>query len=185
MRTRTSFRFLLHQRWWIRKCQLTKFQCLTWRSLRLSHSSVKLHPRHAAPLDLLLAATATLTRRRLPSIKSLKAPSNASVNAIPSSTRRRQPLTWTQSHLKKEIPNRRTHGSVRSRPNCVGSGYKAFNVRTSSRNRDAVSPMVRRNFRRKRPWADSISRQSVRISWNIQANVHTVPDASSSTQLMM
>ena len=185
MRRRTSFRFLLHLRWWGKKCLPIKFQCLTWSLHRPSHSLAKLLPRHAAPLDLPLAATATQMRKRLRMTKSLKAPLNVSVNANPSSIKRRQPLTWTQSLLKREMSSRKIHGSVRSRPNCVGSGCKAFNVRTSSRNKDAVSPMDRRNYRRKRPWADSTSHRSVRISWNTQASAHTVPDASSNIQRKM
>jgi len=164
MSARISFRFLLHLRWWGKKCPSIKFQCLTWRSLRLNQSMAKLPPRHAAPLDLPLAATATQMRKRLPSSQSLKAPLNVLANANPLSIRRRQPLTSTQSLHKREMSSRRAHGSVRSRPNCVGSGCKAFNARTNWRNRAADSLMDRRNYRRKRPWADSTSHRSVRIS---------------------
>jgi hypothetical protein len=73
-------------------------------------------------------------------------------------------LTWTKSRHKKEWPSKRTHGSVRSRPNCVGSGYKANNARTNSRSKDVASLMDKRNYRRKRPWADNTSHRSVRIS---------------------
>lgn len=180
-KTRTSFRFLLHLRWWGKHCP-AKFQCLTWSLLRLSQLLAKLLQRHAAPLDLPQAATATQMRKRLLLITSLKAPSNLSVNVNPSSIKRHQPLTSTHSLLRREMSSRRTHGSVRSRPNCVGSGCKAFNARTKSRNKDAVLPMDRKNFRRKRPWADSTLHRSVRISWRTQANAHTVPDASSSIQ---
>jgi hypothetical protein len=61
----------------------------------------------------------------------------------------------------------------------------ANNARTNSRNKDVVSLMDRRNYRRKRPWADNTSHRSVRISWSTQANAHTEPDASSNIQRMM
>ena len=142
----------------------------------------KLPPRHAAPLDLPLAATATQMRKRLPSSQSLKAPLNVLVNANPLSIRRRQPLTSTQSLHKREMSSRRTHGSVRSRPNCVGSGCKANSVKISSKNKDVDLHMDRKNFRRKRLSAGSISHRFVRISWSTQASARTEPGASSSTQ---
>jgi len=78
----------------------------------------------------------------------------------------------------------RTDGKGRSRQNCVGSGCEDFSVKTSLRNKVADLLMDRRNFRRKRPSADSTSHQYARTSWNIQASALMVQDAFSNTQPM-
>lgn len=148
MITRISFLLLPHLRWWVRKYMTTPFQCLTWSSLRLHPWSMVLLLRHAPPLALQLQATAILTRKNSHSKPLPKAAhsKSRSVNVNPSSIPNLLPL----KHLREEMSNRKTLGSVRSRPNCVGSGCKAFNARTKWRSRDAVSRMARKNSRRKR-----------------------------------
>jgi len=111
--------------------------------------------------------------------------SRRSVNANQSNTISSLQSKLIFAHLRKEKTNRRDLGSARSRPNCVGSGWQAFNVRIKWRSRDAVSRMDRKSSRRKRHSADNTSHRFVRISWNTQANAHTAPDASSSTHLMI
>lgn len=173
MRLRNSFLLLPHLRWWGNITQT--YRRLTWWRPWLSRPTLTRQlPWQEAQTILRREATATLTRKMVfPSTPMSRAhASHASSNSHPS-----MPLQSRGALSKK------AHGSARSRPNCVGSGCKAFNVRTSSKSRDADSHMDKKNCRRKRHSADNTSHRFVRISWNIQVSARMAPDAFSSTLL--
>ena len=62
------------------------------------------------------------------------------------------------------VPRTRTVGKERSRQNCANSGLVDLSVRTSTRNRDVVLPMDRKNFKRRRVWATNTWPQYARTS---------------------